>query len=376
MPDVIRNVIFDWSGTLVDDLPAVWRATNYVLAQAERMEMTLEQFRAEFCLPFTNFYDKHVPDVALPRLEEWFHRRFRDVQDSVCPLPHARDFLEFCRSRGLRTFLLSTIHRDHFAVQSEVTGFGEYLEKAYVGIWDKRKKIHEILEQNQLTPSETLFIGDMQHDIETAKHGGIHSCAVLTGYNTVEQLKAMQPDLLVEHLGELRAILERQDMQITPTAQRFEQDHAPTATVGALIFNAAGQLLMVRTHKWSDLWGIPGGKIKWGEASEAALVREIEEETALHVENVEFVMVQDCIHSKEFYRDAHFILLNYTCRAVGSTEVRLNHEAREFRWVTPDDAMRMPLNEPTRRLLLRVVFERKTTSDTAANMSKFQPAEK
>jgi phosphoglycolate phosphatase len=87
--------------------------------------MTLEQFRAEFCLPFTNFYDKHVPDVPLPRLEEWFHRRFRDVQDSVCPLPHARDFLEFCRSRGLRTFLLSTIHRDHFAVQSEVTGFGE-----------------------------------------------------------------------------------------------------------------------------------------------------------------------------------------------------------------------------------------------------------
>ena len=31
---VIRNIIFDWSGTLVDDLPAVWRATNHVLRQA------------------------------------------------------------------------------------------------------------------------------------------------------------------------------------------------------------------------------------------------------------------------------------------------------------------------------------------------------
>jgi phosphoglycolate phosphatase-like HAD superfamily hydrolase len=30
---VIRNIIFDWSGTLVDDLPAVFAATNFVFAQ-------------------------------------------------------------------------------------------------------------------------------------------------------------------------------------------------------------------------------------------------------------------------------------------------------------------------------------------------------
>src|SRR5258708_39947205 len=85
--DVIRNVIFDWSGTLVDDLPAVWRATNYVLVKAERTEMSLEQFRSQFCLPFTGFYDRHVPHTPLPEPESWFHGHFRDGQDSVCPLP-------------------------------------------------------------------------------------------------------------------------------------------------------------------------------------------------------------------------------------------------------------------------------------------------
>src|SRR5438270_555917 len=43
---VIRNIIFDWSGTLVDDLPAVWKATNSVFVQAQCPELTLEQFRA------------------------------------------------------------------------------------------------------------------------------------------------------------------------------------------------------------------------------------------------------------------------------------------------------------------------------------------
>ena len=349
---MIRNIIFDWSGTLVDDLPAVWEATNFVLLQAQRPEMSLEQFRAEFCLPFTHFYDRHVPHVALPQLEIWFHSRFRQVQGSVCELPHAREFLQFCRARSLRTFLLSTVHRDHFAVQSSVTGFGEFLDKPYLNVWDKRQKIHEILAENQLQQNETLFIGDMQHDIETARHGGIHSCAVLTGYNTVDQLRAAEPDLIVEHLGELRAILEENDLHLKSASKDFEDSHPPIITVGALIFDSMDRVLMVRTHKWSNLWGIPGGKIKWGEPSEDALRREIAEETGLSISEIEFALVQDCIHSKEFYRDAHFVLLNYTCRCDGEPNVKLNDEAREFRWVTVGEALALPVNQPTRTLLL------------------------
>ena len=111
---------------------------------------------------------------------------------------------------------------------------------------------------------------------------------------------------------------------------------------------------MIRTHKWSNLWGIPGGKIKWGEPSEAALRREVKEETNLEVTDLAFVLVQDCIHSKEFYRDAHFILLNYTARAPGEQTVKLNDEAREFKWVAFAEALAMSINTPTRKLLSAV----------------------
>ena len=86
-PPVIRNVIFDWSGTLVDDLPAVWEATNFVFKQAGLSEMTLEEFRAEFCLPFKKFYDKFLPGVAMDQLEGWFRSQFQRCQESVVPLP-------------------------------------------------------------------------------------------------------------------------------------------------------------------------------------------------------------------------------------------------------------------------------------------------
>jgi ADP-ribose pyrophosphatase YjhB (NUDIX family) len=213
---------------------------------------------------------------------------------------------------------------------------------------DKRKVIAGLLEENGFAPEETLFIGDMPHDVETAKAGGVYSCAVLTGYCKLEQLRASNPDLIVEHLGELRDLLAHNDLCLEPGNKR---QGLPVVTVGALIINGASQVLMVRTHKWSDLWGIPGGKIKWGEGSITALRREILEETGLEITGIEFVLVQDCIRSPEFYRDAHFVLLNYTARCVGDTAVKLNDEARDCEWVTLAKALEMKINQPTRVLL-------------------------
>lgn len=363
---MIRNIIFDWSGTLVDDLPAVWRASNHVFGKAGIAHLTLDQFRAEFHLPFKGFYDRYTPHIPMPQLEEWFHSHFKEVQDSVRELPHARAFLELCRNRGVRTFVLSTIHRDHFAVQIAQTGFGDFIDRPYIEVLDKRTRILEILEENQLLPGETMFVGDMQHDIETARHGGIFSCAVLTGYHSLLQLRVSKPDLVVEHLGELAEILERQGWELTTGGT---SPLHPVVTVGVLIFNRQGQVLMVRTRKWSNLWGIPGGKIKYAEPSEEALRRETLEETGLEIEDIRFEMVQDCIHSPEFYRDAHFILLNYLARVRGNDQVRLNDEAQEFTWVDPVEALALSLNRPTRVLLERVVPPNQRDSSPAAQIN-------
>lgn len=347
---MIRNVIFDWSGTLVDDLPAVWEASNQVFRLAGVEPLSLDRFRAEFRLPYRGFYEKFVGHVPLEQLEIWFHARFAECQDSVVALPHARELLEFCRSHGLRVFLLSTVHPQHWDRQAEAAGFRGYFERVYAGVADKRTRIAEILADNGLDPAATVFVGDMEHDIETAHHGGIRGVAVLTGYNSLEQLRAARPELIVEHLGELRNVLERNALRLAPAGGAGARP-MPVATVGGLVFNDDGRFLLVRTNKWSGLWGIPGGKIEWGEPSESALRRELLEETALSVTDVRFVLVQDAIHPAEFYRPAHFLLLNYTCRARGGQPVTLNAEAQEFRWLGWEEALALPLNGPTRVLL-------------------------
>ena len=241
------------------------------------------------------------------------------------------------------------MHPALFAQQEKISGFGPFLDKTYLGAHDKKDLIGQILRDNELDPTQTVFIGDMQHDIETAHHGGVKSVAVLTGYDSLDKLRKSKPDLIVEHLSELRRHLEANQLCLKPGPA--PRSAFPIPTVGALIRDDSGRMLLFKTAKWSGMWGIPGGKIEWGEPSEEALRREVREETGLEIERIQFVMVQDSIASTEFYREAHFILLNYTCLALPGQSVTLNEEAQEFAWVHWEQAFELPLNTPTRRLL-------------------------
>jgi phosphoglycolate phosphatase len=344
---VIRNMIFDWSGTLVDDLIPVWEATNHVMRCVGRRELGIDEFRAEFELPVTLYYDRVLPGVAREDLERFFHQRFREVHTQVKLLPGAREFLEFCRERGCRSCVLTTVPEPYYRAQAAAHGLSEWIDEAWTGVVDKRQAIGELLARCGWLPQETLFVGDMQHDIDAAKVGGVWACAVLTGYNRLDQLRRSTPDLVVQHLGELRQVLERAGLDL---AARTAVGRRPVATVGALVGDGAGLWLLVRTRKWSDRWGIPGGKIEYGETAEAALRRELREETGLEVRDIRLVQVQDCIESEEFYRPDHFLLLNYVCERAGAGEVQLNDEAQAFCWVTAEAGLAMPLNTPTRVL--------------------------
>ena len=204
---MIRNIIFDWSGTLANDLGPVLEATNGIFRDFGRSEMSLEEFRRTFRLPFSGFYAEMLPQATAEGLEALYERFFAHLQDGVELLPGAKEFLDFCHATERRIFLLSTIKKEHFVTQATRLGVIDEFEHAYVQIMDKREKIKEILEVHGLKPEETMFIGDMVHDIETARHGGVIDVAVLTGFDPADKLHAAEPSILVRDLPSLQKLL-------------------------------------------------------------------------------------------------------------------------------------------------------------------------
>ncbi len=204
-----QALLFDWSGTLVDDLPPTLHATNEVLREHGVEAMDRETFRHRFRLPYPEFYEDVLPGVAIESLEGTFRSAFNESPKGVTVLPHAREMLEFCCQAGIRCFVLSSMDTGLFMEQAHAFDLHRYFEAIYSGIIDKREHIGSILTDHQLNPATTGFVGDMVHDIETAKHGGIDSIAVATGYDPLERITAMSPTHLYDDLSHFRTDLEK-----------------------------------------------------------------------------------------------------------------------------------------------------------------------
>ncbi|MGK7933756.1 MAG: NUDIX domain-containing protein [Microcystaceae cyanobacterium] len=124
----------------------------------------------------------------------------------------------------------------------------------------------------------------------------------------------------------------------------------PLTTVGALVFDSKGLILIVKTTKWQGTWGIPGGKVEYGEPLEEALRREFLEEVNLNITQIRFALLQEAINDPQFHCQAHFIMVNYYAFSE-SNNVIPNEEIIEWAWVTPEQAFTYPLNTYTHTLI-------------------------
>ncbi len=127
--------------------------------------------------------------------------------------------------------------------------------------------------------------------------------------------------------------------------------------MGALVIGPEGQLLLLKSHKWRGLYGLPGGHVELGETLQAAVEREVAEETGLEVHRVEFLLFQEMIFDDAFWARQHFIFFEFVCHT-SSTEVKLNREAQESLWSRPQDALELPLDPYTHEAVVEYLARR------------------
>jgi nucleoside triphosphatase len=135
----------------------------------------------------------------------------------------------------------------------------------------------------------------------------------------------------------------------------------PEPTVGALIVNDAGDILLVQSYKWQNFWSVPGGHIELGERAEETVKREVKEEVGLDIEPVKMLMVQQAVYSKNFLAPRHFIFLDFLCRTKSSTVKLDQWEIQESKWVAPEAALKEKLEEFTRNLVEKYLSEKESS---------------
>jgi ADP-ribose pyrophosphatase YjhB (NUDIX family) len=114
-----------------------------------------------------------------------------------------------------------------------------------------------------------------------------------------------------------------------------------------------GKVLLVRrgNEPGRGKWSLPGGRIRFGERSEEAALREMREETGLEVRLRRVVDVVDVFwRSERGELLEHFVIVDFEAEVIGG-ELRPADDALDARWFSPEELKGLEMTESTRRFL-------------------------
>ena len=153
--------------------------------------------------------DQATLDQAFGEFMDWYgvHK-----EDKTAPYPGMNEAALRLKEAGVSIAVLSN-KADEMAgpvVEHYYPGVFPLVQGALSGVPTKPDPtlLYKLMERMGAKPEETLFVGDSNVDIRTAKNGNLTSCGVLWGFRSRQELEAEGADYLAETPAELiKAVL-------------------------------------------------------------------------------------------------------------------------------------------------------------------------
>lgn len=208
-----RNIIWDYNGTIIDDVQLAVDAENMVLASYGKEPITLEYYLAECEMPILNFYHKifDMENYDFAEIAKRFMRYYVELSGSLRVFPEVREMISYLDGEGYTQAVISGFESG--LLKSSLSSFGLDGYFRFISGSDdidcasKSERALRVLEQYCINPRETLFIGDMYHDYETARHTGADCLLVARGHQGASVLKAHGDVNVIDSAAQLKKIL-------------------------------------------------------------------------------------------------------------------------------------------------------------------------
>ena len=133
----------------------------------------------------------------------------------------------------------------------------------------------------------------------------------------------------------------------------------PVVGVAGVVWDGNGRFLLIRRTKEPRMgqWSLAGGKVEFGESLEAAVLREVLEETGLTCEIVGLIGVVETIRDADAgAADTHFVLIDYTLRVLSGVAIA-GSDAADATWFAYAELSNIPMWEEMRRIIEKSAHE-------------------
>lgn len=191
-----KNIVWDWNGTLLDDVEISHQTINRMLEKRGLHTITVERYRDIFAFPVKAYYESLGFDFSR---DDWnevsvdFVDTYNSLAGGVSLSDGVAEVLNGLQQTGMNQYILSALKEDtlknmvdDFNIQSR---FREICGSNNIYADGKVQRGQEMLSRCPIDPRETLMIGDTLHDAEVAEALGFDCLLYTGGHNSEWRLK-------------------------------------------------------------------------------------------------------------------------------------------------------------------------------------------
>lgn len=193
---MIKYIVWDWNGTLLDDIDVSIEALNYILQQEMLAPVKdKEEYKKYFQFPVIEYYKKigfdfnKTPFTTLAKN----YMSYYQPKSLHCNLHEGVEGVLFrLQKKGLSQYLLSASNLDFLHEQLAQYKIQHYFEQVLgldnVYANSKVKLAQHFMKEGNFNPNEVVFIGDSVHDSEVASTVRSHCILIANGHEHKNKL--------------------------------------------------------------------------------------------------------------------------------------------------------------------------------------------
>ena len=209
---MVKTIIWDWNGTLLNDLDLSLESVNVLLEDRNLPTLSIERYRDIFGFPVVDYYVKAGFDFDKEPFEipaKKYVKLYAAGASELKLFPDVVETLTFFKENNYRQIVLSAMKDDNLKLMIQNAEISHFFDGIF-GISDNyaREKVSlgkQVVEKLNLNPSECLMIGDTLHDAEVAEQCGF-DCILFSGGHVSKQRLETKNKPIITKLNELKNI--------------------------------------------------------------------------------------------------------------------------------------------------------------------------
>jgi phosphoglycolate phosphatase len=209
----VKVIIWDWNGTLLNDVDICVAAMNHLLIHRKLPMLDHRRYTEIFTFPVQDYYqaagfDFTTEPFEIPAME--FIEHYFKLMPEAELVDGTIEILEFIKSKNTKLLVLSAMQQQSLEDSISHFGISSYFE-LLSGTNDhyargKAEQGKTLISQLHAHPREVLMIGDTLHDFEVAQQMNCQCILVAHGHQSKERLSQVTKHV-VESFSELRGVL-------------------------------------------------------------------------------------------------------------------------------------------------------------------------